>query len=85
MSMLPSIDDSRFAQGMSTERYHPWYGEEIEPQPVASENDGLAGMVAVVTMHSPEGGMSYEQTENVNGRHHRSRASHAEPYKVRYS
>ena len=83
MSMLPAIDDSRWSQGMSTERFHPWYGEGLEPQPVASENDGIAGMVSVITVHGPEGGMTYEQTETVNGRHHRIKASLAVPGQVR--
>ena len=83
MSMLPSIDDDRWSQGMSTERYHPWYGDGLEPQPIATENDGMAGMVAVVTLHSPEGGMTYEQCENVNGRHHRVKSTPSAPYKVR--
>jgi hypothetical protein len=83
MSMLPPIDESRWSQGMSTERFHPWYGDGLEPQPVADENDGLTGPVSVVTMHSPEGGMTYEQTENVGGRHHRAKASGPVPYQVR--
>jgi hypothetical protein len=85
MSMIPPIDDDRFSQGMSTERYHPWYGDGLEPQPVATENDGIPGMVAIVTLHSPEGGMTYEQTENVNGRHHRIKASPAIPDIVRHA
>jgi hypothetical protein len=85
MSMLPGIDEDRWSQGMSTERFHPWYGEGLEPQPVSTENDGIAGSVAIITHLGPEGGMSYEGTENVNGRHHRAKASPAQPYKVRYS
>ena len=72
--MLPGIDDDRWSQGMSTERFHPWYGDGLEPQPVSGAED-LAGMVAVVTLHGPEGGMTYEQTENVNGHHHRASAT----------
>ncbi len=73
MSMIPTIDDDRFSHGMSTERYHPWYGEELEPQPVSTPHDGMAGLVAVVTVHGPMGGCTYEQTEPVNGNHHRGR------------
>ena len=83
MSMIPPIDNSRFGRGMSTERYHPWYGEDLEPQPAVTENDGVAGPVAVVTVHGPQGGCTYEQTEGVNGRHHRGRSSGPNPGTVR--
>ena len=85
MSIIPGIDLSRWADGMSSERYHPWYGDGLNPQPIATENDGLAGMVAIVTMHGPEGGMTYEQTEGVNGRHHRAKVSPALPNQVRHA
>ena len=68
---------------MSTERYHPWYGEGLEPQPAVTENEGIAGLAAVITLHGPEGGMTYEQLEPVNGRHHRAKASPAQPGTVR--
>ena len=84
MSMIPGIDEDRWSQGMSTERYHPWWGDDLEPQPIATEYDGLgAGLVAVVTLHGEDGGMTYEQAEPVNGRHHRAQAAHSAPYKVR--
>lgn len=86
MSMLPGIDLDRWSQGMSTERYHPWYGEGLEPQPIANENHGLgAGVVAAITVHGEDGGMTYEQCEPVNGRHHRAKASPAEPGQVRHA
>lgn len=84
MSMPPGIDDDRWSQGMSTERIHPWHGEGLEPQPVEG-TDPIAGMVAVITLHSPEGGMTYEQTEPVAGRWHRAKASPATPNQVRHA
>jgi hypothetical protein len=83
MSMIPAIDEGRFSHGMSTERYHPWYGENLNPQPIATENDGMAGSVSIMTLLSEEGGVSYEQTEAVNGRHHRGLSSPAIPTMVR--
>jgi hypothetical protein len=83
MSMIPGVDDDRWSQGMAAERFHPWYGEELEPQPVATEHDGMAGLVAVLTVHGPQGGVTYEQTEPVNGRHHRGRSSGPKPNTVR--
>lgn len=64
------IDESRFSQGMSTERYHPWYGNQLEGTPIKGA-EGLVGNVSVIAILSPEGGMTYEQTEPVSGRHHR--------------
>lgn len=84
MSMIPGLDEDRWAQGMSTERYHPWYGEDLEPQPVSGA-EGVAGHLSVMVLLSPEGGVSYEQTEPVAGQHHRAKASGPVPYKVRPS
>jgi len=45
--------------------------------------EGLAGAVAIISLHAPEGGMTYEQTECVDGKHHRSKSSGPIPYTVR--
>ena len=82
MSMLPEIDGDRWSQGMSTERYHPWHGHHLNDAPVPGAED-LAGMAAVITLHGPAGGMTYEQCENVNGKHYRGKSSGPIPYTVR--
>lgn len=84
MSMIPPIDDDRFSQGMSTERYHPWYGKCLNPQPELG-TDGIAGSVSIMALLSPEGGASYEECEPVNGNWHRAIPSGAVPTEVRYS
>lgn len=84
MSMIPDIDDDRWSQGMSTERYHPWHGDSLEPQPVSGA-EGIAGRVAIIVHLGPEGGMAYEETEPVGENWHRARFSNAIPNQVRKS
>lgn len=72
MSMF--INDDRWGPGMFT--------DQLEPQPVSGAED-MAGMVAIVTHHGPEGGMTYEQCEPVGQRHHRVRSSGPIPGIVR--
>lgn len=76
------IDEDRFCQGMSTERYHPWYGNNLMDAPVPGV-EGIAGAVAIISLHGPEGGCTYEQTEGVGGNHHRGKASGVIPTIVR--
>lgn len=76
------IDDERFNQGMSTERFHPWHTDHLMTQPV-SGIEGMAGAVAIVSMHGPDGGMTYDQCEPVDGNWHRPQASGPVPGIVR--
>lgn len=82
MSMIPGIDDERFSQGMSTERFHPWHGEHLAPQPVSGV-EGIAGAVALISLHGPHGGMTYEQCEPIGESWHRAASSGAVPNMVR--
>lgn len=83
MSMIPGIDDDRLSNGQGPSSLPSWYGESLEPQPVATDADGISGNVSVIAHLSPEGGMTYEQTEPVEGRQHRTAPAHSAPYKVR--
>ena len=71
-----------WGQGMSTEKYPSWYGGDLDPNPVSGV-EGLAGVVALISVHGEDGGMTYEQTEPVFGNHHRNRASAPIPDIVR--
>ena len=75
-------DNGRFDGGMATERLHPWHGEQLEPQPIRGI-EGIAGAVAVIHIHSEDGGMTYEMTEPVAHGHHRPRSSGTIPGEVR--
>jgi len=75
-------DMERWNQGISTERYPPWHGQHLMDADVPGV-EGLAGAVAIISLHAPEGGMTYEQTECVDGKHHRSKSSGPIPYTVR--
>lgn len=78
------IDLDRWSNGQSSERFHPWYGDDLDPTPVPGV-DGVAGVVAIVSLHSPSGGMTYEQCEPHGGNHYRSKAAIATPNQVRYA
>lgn len=82
--MSLNLDPERFAQGMSTERYHPWHGNSLQPQPLPGV-DSLAGAVAMISLHGPDGGMTYEQCEPVDDNHHRYASSPPIPNVARYS
>lgn len=72
MSMFDPAPD-RFQEGMSTERYHDWHGNGLDPEPVRGV-DGIAGCVTI-TMRGPDGnGVVKEQCEPVGANWHQSRA-----------
>jgi hypothetical protein len=82
MSFDPDLD--RFSQGMAAERYPPWYGNSLRPQALPGV-EGLAGAVAMISLHGPDGGMTYEQCEPVDDNHHRYASSPPIPNVARYS
>ena len=80
--MYGDIDNSRFSQGMSTERFHHWYGQDLIDQPINGV-DSLAGNVSVISYHSSEGGMTYHMAEPVGDNWHRPTSSQPLPNAVR--
>ncbi len=81
MTFAP-IDEERWNQGLGTERHHPWSSQDLAPKPVDGV-DGIGGSVAIISMHSPDGGMTYEQCEPVGDKWHRHTASAPIPDIVR--
>jgi hypothetical protein len=70
------IEDGRFTEGDPL--------DHLQDHPVTGV-DSLAGMVTVIAMHGPEGGMTYEQLEPVASNWHRARSSGPVPNIVRPS
>lgn len=82
MTSFAPIDEERWNQGISTERYHPWHGQDLHTTPLSGV-DGIAGEVSLITMHSPEGGVTYERCEPAPDGWHRHTASAPIPDIVR--
>jgi hypothetical protein len=83
MSIIPGIDESRLCDGMTEDDYNLHRSSSLMPLPILGA-ENVAGAVAVVSLHSEEGGMTYEMAEPHEGRWHRH-ASGPKPYKVRPS
>ncbi len=79
--MTWGIDESRWDQGMSTERYHPWFGQHLRDEPVPG-CEGVAGHLGIMVV-GDEQGMTYEHTETLGGQHFRHTASAPIPDVVR--
>lgn len=78
----PTIE-GRWDQGMSTERYQPWHAAHLNEVPIEGV-EGIAGGVAALSLHGPDGGVTYEQCEPVGEHHYRPKSSPAIPNLVRY-
>ncbi len=78
----PTIE-GRWDQGMATERYQPWHAAHLCEEPIHNV-EGVAGGVAVISLHGEEGGVTYEQTEPLGAGHFRPKSSPAIPNLVRY-
>ncbi len=75
------IDESRWDQGMSTERYHPWFGHDLRTEPVPGV-EGVRGGLSLIVV-GEHNGMRYEQTEPVGDQHYRHTSSAPIPDVVR--
>ncbi len=77
-------DRERILRGPSIEGVNSWWGNTLNSTPVPN-TDSLTGNVSIITMHSPSGGMTYEQLEPYEGNWHQSTSGKAIPYQERYS
>lgn len=75
------IDEERWSQGMSTERYHPWHGQALRDDPVPGV-EGVAGGLAIISLHGDHG-VTYEHTSPLGDQHFRHTASAPVPDLVR--